>query len=214
MKGRKMKKFLGLTIAAMLVSAPIFAADKTEESGYKDYLAMQFVRGKLGYGIDSNGMAIKYGKRFSENFGMVSSVAFLRGHESSTIGENKLYNSFDGLTASIGPSWYITDDFSVYGTVGLMKYSDKNSSHTNSRTKVIGKMPTPRGLVNLYGWDDEASKKIDDTTVIYGIGINYHFFESMVLNASFERFNGNYSVMRKNHSYKADVISIGFGFQF
>ncbi len=185
-KKGKMKKTIFLLA---LCSTSTVMADEFEPV-QNSYSSISYVNAKYE-GVSATGAAFTVGSYLNDNYGYVISIAAY-GAENDTVSRGiAIHAEGTSVSVSAGPSYYLTENLSIYGLLG-MTFHRLDVTATN-------------GYIT-------ASNSADGKGFTYGIGMNYALNDKWSLNAMMDKSSG--SLDDYNVSVNTKTVSVGVGYSF
>ncbi|WP_025624798.1 porin family protein [Vibrio parahaemolyticus] len=168
-----------------------------------EYISIGYTTVDFGHNFDGTGFSFGYGQKLSENWGVTGDISVLKSDDTKRIGTNELSRDFKGWGVNIGAEYYITNDFSIFGTGGFITYSESQYSNNQIWDNT------------LNDWSEK--KTVNDNqeiAFVSGIGMRYKVLDSVSVSATYKRFSGDFQVLSKSYDYDVDAFTIGAGFHF
>ncbi len=173
-----------------LVFCSTFSATASEEfkPAQKSYNTISYVNADYD-GMDGYGVAITVAEHYTGRLGYVFLSSIYKGDKSASVDGLTWKAKASSISASIGPSFYLTKNISIYGLVGLAIHRfDFN-------------------IANKY------SEQINATSFNYGAGVNFAVNDKFSFNLGIENTTAKSSI---HDDLKLDIrtVNLGIGYNF
>lgn len=177
-------------------------AEESVQGEKTKYTTFSVARTDFGKGMLGSGFNVRHGAKLTDNVGFVAGGSVVISNDNATFGDSNdhLSQEFKGVSLFVGPSYYVSKQFSLYASVGVMGYSNKNWSHSEHRGADLD-------------WENEKTTTHKSITPAYGIGLSYALSD-LVFTASYDMFKSKITILDREKTQDARTLSIGIGYNF
>ncbi|AHE72816.1 hypothetical protein M942_09315 [Enterobacter ludwigii] len=183
----KVSLLVVLVLFPIIFLSPAYAGTLESSIGYSF--------GNSGDINSPKGFNVKYGYRWDDALGVITSFTYMHSDNDSFSTDNNIKLKNEQTTSyysfGVGPSYKVSDYIGVYGLLGLSHISNEYKS------------------TYLSSGDSYWHKDNNSTNFMYGMGLNFYLPYDIMVNAGYERTSFD-TINSDNNHLNTFNINIGY----